>query len=141
MGSISLIYLTKEQIIKINHRQIQQFGGNFIPPNNFLHEESLDYIVEVVQAEIFGTPIYPEVHQKAALYMFNIIANHVFQDGNKRTGLQAAIIFLLLNGYALHKNITDNHLIDFTLDVAAGKSSLDAVQSWFSKAIIQQVAK
>jgi death-on-curing family protein len=37
--------------------------------------------------------------------MYNIIANHIFQDGNKRTGLEAAIVFLRINGLNISQNL------------------------------------
>ncbi len=76
---------------------VEQHGGNFVPPDNFLNEEPLDYLLEAVESRIYGNPLYPELHQKAGVYMFNIIGNHIFQDGNKRTGLEAALLFLELN--------------------------------------------
>ena len=91
-------YITKKQIINTNCYQVDTFGGNFVPLHNFLHEENLDYLLEAVQAEMFGEPLYPEVYHKAGLYMFNVICNHIFQDGNKRTGLEASLLFLQLNG-------------------------------------------
>ena len=122
-------YLTKKQIIATNHNQVQVFGGNFVPPDNFLHEENLDYLLEAVQAEMFGEPLYPEIYHKAGLYMFNIISNHIFQDGNKRTGLQVSMLFLLLNNCDLQAN--EQELIDFTLSVASGEQSLEQIQDWF----------
>ncbi len=47
--------------------------------------------------------------------MFNIVCNHIFQDGNKRTGLQAAIIFLLINGHGFIESVDDATLTNFTL--------------------------
>ncbi|MBK8347853.1 MAG: Fic family protein [Saprospiraceae bacterium] len=41
---------------------------------------------------MFGE-LYPTLSEKAGLYMYNIISNHIFQDGNKRTGLEAGIVF------------------------------------------------
>ena len=41
-------YLEKEDILHINFSTIQHVGGNFVPPNNFLHEENLDYLLEAV---------------------------------------------------------------------------------------------
>jgi death on curing protein len=125
-----MTYLTKSEIIVINHNQVRLFGGNFVPPNNFLHEENLDYLIEAVQAEMFGAPLYPDIHQKAGVYLFNIISNHIFQDGNKRTGLQAAIIFLLLNRYTFTPTVDDTLLTDFTLGVASADYSLEQVQDW-----------
>jgi death-on-curing protein len=94
-----------------------------------LHEENLDYLIEAVKAEMFGEPLYPEIYQKAAVYMFNIICNHIFQDGNKRTGLEAVLLFLQLNGYDLV--VSDELLLSFTISVASGEQSLEQVQEWF----------
>lgn len=146
-------YLDKRIIIRINQRTVERHGGNFIPPQNFLNEAPLDYLIDAVSSAMFGQALYPDIHDKAGLYMFNIISNHVFQDGNKRTGLGAALFFLKLNGFQLQnqlKKITiDNHLtipattdqssqeilIAFTLEVAAGKVSLPNCQAWFKENI------
>ena len=53
--------------------------------------------------------------------MFNIVCNHISQDGNKRTGLQAAIIFLMLNDHRFLLSVTDDVLTNFTLSVASGE--------------------
>lgn len=123
-------YIRKSDVILINRLTIEDVGGNFIPPYNFLHEENLDYLIEAVQAEMFGSPLYPEIYHKAGLYMYNIIANHIFQDGNKRTGLEVALLFLQLNGYDLI--IEDDTLTQFTLSIASGELSLEEVQNWFA---------
>ena len=134
MGGFGImIYLTKEQIIAINLNQVKVFGGNFMPPSNFLHEENLDYLLEAVQAEMFGEPLYPTLYQKAGLYMFNIVCNHIFQDGNKRTGLQASIIFLILNNLVIE--VSNDDFINFTLSVASGEQSLEQVQDWLKNHI------
>lgn len=85
-------YLQKEDVVLINRLTIKKHGGNFVPPFNFLNESPLDYLLEAVQAEMFDTPLYPEIYEKAGLYMYNIISNHVFQDGNKRMGLGSALL-------------------------------------------------
>jgi death-on-curing protein len=126
-------YLIKEDITRINYLTISDVGGNFMPPLNFLHEENLDYLLEAVQAEMFGEPLYPAIHHKAGLYLFSIICNHIFQDGNKRTGLEASLLFLQLNGYDLV--VDDILLTDFVLSVASAEQSLEEVQAWFQKHI------
>lgn len=67
--------------------------------------------------------------------MFNIVCNHIFQDGNKRTGLQAAIIFLLTNGHGFDKSVDDELMTSFTLSVASAEQSLQQVQAWFQEHI------
>ena len=131
-----MIYLTKEQVIRLNIATIKEHGGNFMPPDNFLHEENLDYLLEAVQAEMFGAPLYPTISDKAALYCYNIICNHIFTDGNKRTGLAAALIFLNLNGFDLRLEVTNSVLTDYILKVAAGQSDLEECKAWFSGNII-----
>lgn len=124
-------YLEKDDITFINQKTIAEHGGNFMPPHNFLHEENLDYLLEAVQAEMFGEPLYPSISDKAALYCYNIICNHIFTDGNKRTGLASALVFLRLNGMRLNKVLPNETITDFILKVAAGQSSLEECRAWF----------
>lgn len=135
---VPIKYLEKEVINRINYLTIMDVGGNFVPPTNFLHEENLDYLVEAVQAEMFGESLYPEAHDKAGLYFYNIICNHIFQDGNKRTGLGTALLFLKINGYELI--VDDDLLTNFTLSVASGEQSLEQVQDWFEEHITKKWA-
>lgn len=124
-------YLEKEDIIFINQRTVAKHGGNFVPPHNFLHEESLDYLLEAVQAELFDESLYPTISDKAALYCFTIISNHIFTDGNKRTGLEAALAFLKLNGMRLNRSLPHDDLYNFIIKVASGQSSLEECRAWF----------
>jgi death-on-curing protein len=41
---------------------------------------------------MFGLELYPTVYDKAAAYLYHIVCNHPFNDGNKRTGFGAAIL-------------------------------------------------
>lgn len=132
-------YLTKHEICFLNKNNIERFSGNFVPPNNFLHEGSLDYLVDIVSADLFGEPMYPMLYQKAAVYLHNIICNHIFTDGNKRTGLDACILFLTFNQYQLSPSVTNPILTDFILSVASGEHSLEAVQAWLKANAIPKI--
>jgi death-on-curing protein len=46
--------LSKNRVIQINQETVKSHGGNFMPPFNFLHQENLGYLVEVVKSEMFG---------------------------------------------------------------------------------------
>jgi death-on-curing protein len=132
-------YLAKEDVTYINQRPVAEHGGNFMPPNNFLHEENLDYLLEAVQAEMFGEPLYPTISDKAAIYCYNIICNHIFSDGNKRTGLEVALAFLKLNGMRLDQAIPNSKLYDFIIKIASGQSSLEEYRTWFSENVISNL--
>ncbi len=135
-------YLKKHHIVLINRKTVQEHGGNFLSPFNFLKEDSLNYLIEAAEAEMFEQKLYPKPSDVAGLYMHSIISNHVFQDGNKRTGLLAALTFLNLNGFQIKRTqslLAGNdydHSYEFTLKVASGKVSLEDCQSWFEKNII-----
>lgn len=133
-------YLTKQRIIQLNKATVDAHGGNFMPPNNFLHEENLDYLLEAVQAEMFGEPLYPTITDKAAIYCFNIICNHIFSDGNKRTGLASALLFLNLNNFDLSLNVNDTILTDFIIKVASGESNLEECRAWFAENVVETLA-
>ena len=140
-------YLEKEDVLLINRMTISRHGGDFAPPSNLLNSGPLEYLVEAVRAKMFEEEIYPEIHDKAAAYMFNIISNHVFQDGNKRTGLEAALLFLKLNTYSLREGLvkiksenkvipkigdTSNEILyNFTIEVASGELTLEECRNWF----------
>jgi death-on-curing protein len=133
---MTIDYLTKADVLYVNHATIRAHGGHFIPPHNFLSEDRLDYLLEIVKSDAFGQPLYPQIHDKAAIYLYNIVANHVFQDGNKRTGLECCLLFLRLNGYNLASTVTNQALTEFVLGVAAGQYSLAEVGKWLEVRII-----
>jgi death on curing protein len=49
----------------------------------------------------FGADAYPTIEEKGACLFHCLIANHCFQNGNKRTGVLALDQFMYANGYVL----------------------------------------
>jgi len=67
----------------------------------------------------------------AAAYLFHIVQNHPFIDGNKRAELATALAFLGLNGL---KVVTDNDtLTDLVLNVAQGKADKSQIAKFFAR--------
>jgi death-on-curing family protein len=54
----------------------------------------------------------------AAAYLFHLVENHPFIDGNKRAGANAAITFLLMND--IEPTFSEQALVDLVLGVAQG---------------------
>ena len=143
-------YLTYDQIIKLNKNTVEAHGGNFVPPHNLLKPDVLKYLMDAVPAEMFGEPLYPTVAAKAAVYLQTIVSGHVFSDGNKRTGLAAALVFCYLNGYRLREpteaiapvderifaTAKEQLLYNFTIAVASGQRELDQIQEWFETNLV-----
>lgn len=67
--------------------------------------------------QIGGEDLYPTVVSKAAMLYYFCIKNHPFEDGNKRMGIFALIIYLADNGYWL--DTTNEKLFDVTVRTAA----------------------
>jgi len=61
----------------------------------------------------------------AAAYLFHIASNHPFVDGNKRTALLAALVFLDLNGVSIERD--SDALYELTMGVAEGRLDKTAV--------------
>jgi death on curing protein len=128
-----MYYLNKRLIVDFNKETIDVHGGNFNPPHNFLNEENLDYLIEVINSELYGQQMYPTVTDKAAVYCYNIICNHIFSDGNKRTGLLASLNFLNINGFDISQDVSNDTMTNFIMAVASGEISLDDCRIWFKE--------
>jgi death-on-curing protein len=94
---MSIVYLTIENIRAINAVVLDEHGG----ADGVLFMDLLESTVEMPRSAFGGQDLYPDLVEKAAAYLFFIIGNHPFRDGNKRTGLAAALTFLELNGHSV----------------------------------------
>ena len=67
----------------------------------------------------------------AAAYAFGISSNHPFLDGNKRTAMQVAFVFLEFNGVKITASQEDAYLV--FMGLAAGEISEDELAAWLEK--------
>ena len=87
-------HLNIDIVRQIHKEAIKQFGGL----NGVRDENLLTSAVLTPQSSFGGKSPYADVIEVAAAYLFYICKNHPFRDGNKRTAMIAAIVFLRLNG-------------------------------------------
>ena len=66
----------------------------------------------------------------AAAYLYHLVQNHAFLDGNKRTGAATAIVFLAMNDIQIDND--EEGLIALTLSVATGQSGKAEIAEFFS---------
>ena len=52
-----------------------------------------------VDSAVKGKFLHTDIHEMAAAYLFHLVRNHPFLDGNKRVSAVTAMVFLTLNGY------------------------------------------
>jgi len=74
-----------------------------------------------------------DVARLAAAYLYGITKNHGFVDGNKRTSLVTADLFLMLNGHELVSSPVENVLM--VLSVADGTLSEEELTAWIRRNI------
>lgn len=126
--SREIAYPTVGQICEINRRMIEEFGGLFIPPNNLLNLDALEYTLDAVKSPFFGT--YPTLKEKASAIAYHIISRHVFHDGNKRTGSHITWEFLRANGINLFLN---SSIVELTIAIAKNEAMQDQLLEWLHK--------
>lgn len=71
------------------------------------------------QSGIDDRYFHSDLFEMAAAYLFHIVKNHPFVDGNKRVGAVAALVFLEMNG--IDAGLTNERLYEVVMAVAEGK--------------------
>ncbi|MGL5928639.1 MAG: type II toxin-antitoxin system death-on-curing family toxin, partial [Dermatophilaceae bacterium] len=80
----------------------------------------LDSAAHRPQSVVFGTEVYPTLHDKAAVLLHSIVGNHPLVDGNKRLGWLAVVVFYGVNDIRL--DVTDDDAAyELVIAVATGE--------------------
>jgi death on curing protein len=115
------IFLTLEEIVAIQRDQVGRYGGSLGVRDWGL----LKSAVAMPAAAFGGEYLHTDLPEMAAAYLFHIVQNHPFVDGNKRVGAVAADVFLTLNDVNLHAS--QNDYAELVLAVARGEVSKSAI--------------
>ena len=118
-------FLTHDEIVEIHRDQIARYGGS----EGIRDFGMLRSAVAMPAAGVAGQFLHTDLCEMAAAYLFHIVQNHPFIDGNKRVGAVTAYIFLALNGMRLTADeMTYGKLV---LSVARGETPKSAVAEFF----------
>lgn len=90
-------FLTMDDVLDLHADQIRHYGGDLGIRDRGLVEAA----VAMPKQSFSGEYLHRDLFEMAAAYAFHIAESQAFVDGNKRTGLAAASVFLALNGYRL----------------------------------------
>lgn len=88
------LFLDVDDVLLIHEEQLATYGG----AAGIRDVGLLESAVAMPRASAGGELAHEDVFAMAAAYAFHIAQNQPFIDGNKRTGLLAALVFLDLNG-------------------------------------------
>lgn len=119
------LFLTIEEVLEIHAWQVEEFGGD----RAVLDRRLLESAVAMPQQAFGGRYVHEDLASMAAAYLFHLVKNHPFADGNKRTGMHAALVFLELNGFELELPVDEAERI--TLGIAAGTLGKEAAARFF----------
>ena len=120
------IWLDSRDLYVLHNQLLARFGGLEGIRDEGLLESALSRPIQKFQYEPKSS--LPEL---AASYSYGIARNHPFFDGNKRSALLAAIVFLEING--LKFIATEEEAALETLALAAGERTEEEYSSWLSK--------
>lgn len=108
-------FLEEEGILEIHADLIRRFGGS----NGLRDRGMMLSAIEMPKASFGGQFLHEDLFDMAAAYLFHLVQNHAFIDGNKRIGATAALVFLDANGIEM---VADQEEYgDMVLEVAQGR--------------------
>jgi death-on-curing protein len=111
------VFLALDEVLALHADQIRRYGGR----TGIRDLELLESALGMPEASYGGAYLHPSVVEMAAAYLFHIVRNHPFVDGNERVGLIAALAFLGLNKLTLDADA--DALFDLVVGIAAGTVS------------------
>lgn len=117
-------YLTLRELLLIHSIVIDETGG----AHGVRDTRMLFGVVEAPKQHVFGKELYPTVFEKAGIYVRDIIMNHPFIDGNKRTGMTVAGVFLENNGFTLFFN--GGEVEHFALKIVRDHLGVSVISKW-----------
>lgn len=108
-------FLSLSEVLEIHQDQITRYDGSL----GVRDLELLKSALGMPAASFGGEYLHTDIYEMTAAYLFHIVKNHPFIDGNKRVGAVAALVFLALNGYDF--TAPQEKFADFVLSVAKGE--------------------
>lgn len=120
-------FLTLTEVKSIHIYQINRYGGL----HGLRDEKLLDSAINYPQATFDQKYLHPDIYHMASSYMYAIIKNHPFLDGNKRTGLNAALLFLAYNDIFI--DAQNDELFELTMAMTQSKITESEAAAFFKQ--------
>ena len=128
---MKILFLDLQELKVIHKYQIEKYGGL----HGLRDQNLLDSAINYPQAMFGKQYLHVDICSMAAAYMYAIIKNHPFIDGNKRTGFMAAVIFLAYNDFFI--DAKDDELFDLAIAVAISNVTETDVALFFKNKSIK----
>ena len=120
-------FLSVQDVLLAHTDQIARYGGDPSVRDLGLLESA----IALPQATFGKTFLHAFPFEMAAAYMFHIVQNHPFVDGNKRTGAVAALLFLELNDIVI--DAPAGSIYEKTIAVANGRADKQEISLFVAR--------
>jgi death on curing protein len=117
-------WLTDTTVLAIHAQQIERFGGA-----HGVREPHAVLSALARPQQHWHYDAAADLADLAAVYLVGLSQAQGFVDGNKRTGLACALVFLAINGAPLH--VDGAELFDVTMRVATNQADVTDVSTYF----------
>ena len=118
-------FLDVEDVLSLHADQVTLDGGE----HGVRDVGLLESAIAQPQATFGSKFLHKDLFEMAAAYLFHIVQNHPFFDGNKRTGAVAALVFLDINGTEI--NAPKGSMYDLTMSVTTSRADKAQIAEYF----------
>lgn len=127
MSEIEFSFLTLEDVLELHDMQIESYGG----ARGIRSQDILEFAIMTPQASFGGEYVHKGIFELAAAYAFHIAENQPFVDGNKRTALASALVFL--DWHQIEINDSGDELYSAMIAIAQKKLDKMGLAKLFQK--------
>ena len=124
---MNVVFPSLAEILKLHADSLKRYGG----ADGIRDRDLLESVLAQPLASFGGRLLHEDVFLMAAAYLFHLVKNHAFVDGNKRVGLAAALAFLDVNGVTIDRGTQE--LFEMTIAVAEGRLTKDQIAEIFRR--------
>jgi death-on-curing protein len=115
------VFLTLDEVLEIHRDQVARYGGT----GGIRDVGLLSSALAMPMASFAGQFLHTDLYEMAAAYLFHLVKNHPFLDGNKRVGAAAVNVFMFMN--AIRFGPDEDKYTNLVLRVATGEANKAAI--------------
>lgn len=122
-----MIFTTLNEVIDYHSEIIQIYGGL----GGIRDLGLLKSAIEMPKSMMFGQFLHISIFDKTSAYLYHLVRNHPFIDGNKRTATITALVFLRNNNVLIHFTDEESHEFEeIVVQTAQGKISKKEISAY-----------
>ena len=118
---MNVVFPTIDEVLELHAMLLNRYGG----AEGIREQTLLESALAQPPATFGGQFLHHDLFMMAAAYLFHLVKNHPFVDGNKRIGLATALAFLAVNGVLINGGTEE--LFEVTVAVAEGRLSKEKI--------------